>query len=150
MVPFGPKLVFKTSWSPFAALIFNWRAAAALATSAFGFINFTADILYLWFSKNFPKALIWQCNVYSSNMTTCVQPVSSRKIHEGIYGRVGKLKASITQDKKYLRTSFEKNFLWKLKTYVLCPFYGHTSLIKLSRIFKVWLNFPKSSKFVAF
>lgn len=37
MVPFGPKLVFMTSWIPLAAEILTARAWAARATSAFGF-----------------------------------------------------------------------------------------------------------------
>lgn len=46
MVPFGPRLVLKTSWSPFAALMFIWRACAALATSALGFTTFIAAMVF--------------------------------------------------------------------------------------------------------
>lgn len=45
IVPFGPRLLFSTSWSPRAALMFTARAAWARATSAFGFSALTADIL---------------------------------------------------------------------------------------------------------
>ena len=44
IVPFGPRLLLKTSCKPFAALMFIAKACAALATSAFGFNDFTADI----------------------------------------------------------------------------------------------------------
>lgn len=37
MVPLGPRLVFRTSCKPLAALIFMCRAADLLSTSAFGF-----------------------------------------------------------------------------------------------------------------
>jgi len=37
IVPFGPKLDFITSWSPFAALMFMNSAAALFMISAFGF-----------------------------------------------------------------------------------------------------------------
>lgn len=47
MVPFGPRLLFRTSWSPRAALMFTAKAAWALATSAFGLSAFTAAIV-LW------------------------------------------------------------------------------------------------------
>ena len=45
MVPFGPRLVLRTSWSPLAALIFTAKACEALATSAFGFRDLMADML---------------------------------------------------------------------------------------------------------
>lgn len=44
MVPLGPRLVLSTSCSPLAAVIFTWRAWAALATSALGFKDLTAAI----------------------------------------------------------------------------------------------------------
>lgn len=45
MVPLGPKLLFNTSCRPLAAEIFNCKACAARAISAFGFKSLTADIL---------------------------------------------------------------------------------------------------------
>lgn len=47
MVPLGPKLVLRTSWSPLAAVMFKCNAAADLATSALGLSAFTAAILGL-------------------------------------------------------------------------------------------------------
>jgi hypothetical protein len=44
IVPFGPKFVFMTSYSPFAALMFMNRAASLFITSAFGFNDLTDDI----------------------------------------------------------------------------------------------------------
>ena len=44
MVPLGPRLVLKTSCRPLAAVILTCSAWAALATSAFGFRDFTAAI----------------------------------------------------------------------------------------------------------
>jgi len=44
MVPFGPRLVLRTSCKPLAALIFTASAWAALATSALGFNALIADI----------------------------------------------------------------------------------------------------------
>ena len=44
MVPFGPRLVLRTSCNPLAPLMFSCSAWAALATSAFGFSDFTAAI----------------------------------------------------------------------------------------------------------
>lgn len=45
MVPLGPKLVFITSWMPFAPTIFTPNAWAALTTSAFGFNKLIADMI---------------------------------------------------------------------------------------------------------
>ena len=45
MVPLGPRLVFRTSCRPLAAEMFTCSAWAALATSAFGFSDLTADML---------------------------------------------------------------------------------------------------------
>lgn len=45
MVPLGPRLLLSTSWSPLAAPMFSARAAAALATSAFGLRALIADML---------------------------------------------------------------------------------------------------------
>lgn len=44
MVPLGPRLVFKTSCRPLAAEMFTCSAWAALATSAFGLSDLTADM----------------------------------------------------------------------------------------------------------
>ena len=46
IVPFGPRFVFSTSCSPFAALMFIWSAWAALATSALGFTTLMADMSF--------------------------------------------------------------------------------------------------------
>lgn len=43
MVPLGPRLLLRTSCKPLAALMFMWRAADLLRTSAFGF-NTRSDI----------------------------------------------------------------------------------------------------------
>ena len=45
IVPFGPKFVLSTSWSPLAAVILRCNAAADLATSAFGLSALTAAML---------------------------------------------------------------------------------------------------------
>lgn len=45
IVPFGPKLVFITSCSPFDAEILIANACAARANSAFGFNKLIEDIL---------------------------------------------------------------------------------------------------------
>ena len=45
MVPFGPRLLFMTSYRPFAALMFMERAAPLPMTSALGFKVFTDVIL---------------------------------------------------------------------------------------------------------
>ena len=44
MVPLGPRLVFRTSCRPLAAEMFTCSAWAALATSAFGLSDLTADM----------------------------------------------------------------------------------------------------------
>lgn len=45
MVPFGPRLLLSTSWSPRAALMLTAKAAWALATSAFGLRALTAAMV---------------------------------------------------------------------------------------------------------
>ena len=47
MVPFGPRLLLRTSWSPLAAEILTDSAWAALATSALGLSDLIADMLNL-------------------------------------------------------------------------------------------------------
>ena len=45
IVPLGPKFVLRTSWRPLAAVMLRCKAAADLATSAFGFSALIAAIL---------------------------------------------------------------------------------------------------------
>lgn len=54
-VPFGPRLDLRTSWRPLAALIFTANACAALATSAFGFNDFIADIFVVCGNARFQR-----------------------------------------------------------------------------------------------
>lgn len=60
MVPFGPRFDLRTSCKPMAAAMLMASACPALATSALGFNNFTAAILY---NRKFKKRV----NVNFSN-----------------------------------------------------------------------------------
>ena len=76
MVPLGPRLVFRTSCRPLAAEMFTCSAWAALATSAFGLSDLTADILKVhvvfthahWRTE--PVCAIWSAQLQSETKTT--------------------------------------------------------------------------------
>ena len=71
MVPLGPRLVFRTSCRPLAAEMFTCSAWAALATSALGLSDLTADMLKVhvvfthahWRTE--PVCAIWSAQLQS-------------------------------------------------------------------------------------
>lgn len=53
IVPLGPRFVLRTSWRPLAAVMLRCKAAADLATSAFGFSALIAAMLVCQSSRTF-------------------------------------------------------------------------------------------------
>lgn len=74
IVPLGPRFVLRTSWRPLAAVMLRCKAAADLATSAFGFSALIAAMLVCQSSRTFqPFSLVHmhpsQCPFNSGNAT---------------------------------------------------------------------------------
>lgn len=147
MVPFGPRLLLRTSWSPRAALMLTARAAWALATSALGFSAFTADMAKQHNQRGKRKKNRWKQFALHENSSEKEAP--SRSLHtcsrdtfnEQVYARKFRF---IGSRLNRLWCSYGDCRMYLLKLLVMSVFYHFDSITFKTEEFNLFFDISSS------